>query len=357
MMITTAHPGSRFAACTRWSALLVTGLFLGLMALGMVPQPKSTVVTTTVINEQADQNPDLTLYATIIKQLQAGQSYYPATAASLREGGYPLRPFVVFRLPTLAVVSAILSIPIMHGLIWTILVTTIYVWWKLLDKAFYLPARRMTGVMLIVVGLTITGNHDLIVLHEVWAGLLITLALGVYRPNQWLPSVILALSAALVRETAIPFVLLMAAYAAWERRGAELSGWISALALFSIVIIFHRTHVLGVTTLSDVASPGWVRFGGWSFFVNVMSQTTFLRAFPQWIGSITVTLALLGWASWRSVTGLIGICLLSGFAVMLMILGRPDNFYWGLIVAPLLPLGLAFVPMAFSDLRRAIVTP
>jgi hypothetical protein len=36
-----------------------------------------------------------------------------------------------------------------------------------------------------------------------------------------------------------------------------------------------------------------------------------------------------------------------------MIIGRPDNFYWAIMLAPLLPIGLAFAPAALRDLIRS----
>ncbi len=357
MMTLMTDFDSRFAACTKRSAIFVVITMLAVIALGVIFHPSTTaVITTTTIGVNTDRNPDLTLYSTIIKNLQMGQNYYPAMAKLLREGGYPLRPFVAFRLPTLAVVSATLGMPVMYGLLWITMLATLYVWWKRLNNTFHLPARRITGVGLVVVGLAVSGRPNLIVFHEVWAGLFIMLALGLYTPIRWLPSVLLGLCAGLIRETAIPFVFLMAAHAGWERRGKEFMGWMLCILLFCVALIFQRTHVIAVTTAADIASPGWVRFGGWSFFVNVMSQTTFLRAFPEWVSAILVPFALLGWASWRSLTGLLGFFLLSGFALMLMMFGRPDNFYWGLIVAPLLPLGLAFVPLAVRDLHAAIMS-
>ena len=41
------------------------------------------------------------------------------------------------------------------------------------------------------------------------------------------------------------------------------------------------------------------------------------------------------------------------FLALFMALGRPDNYYWGMIVAPLLVMGLPFVPAALGDLARA----
>ena len=41
------------------------------------------------------------------------------------------------------------------------------------------------------------------------------------------------------------------------------------------------------------------------------------------------------------------------YAALLGVAGRVDTFYWGLLVAPVLLVGLAFVPDALRDLLAA----
>ena len=51
---------------------------------------------------------DVALYETIVEGVRAGGNYYAIAARSLRAGDYPLKPFVTFRLPTLALIQAAL---------------------------------------------------------------------------------------------------------------------------------------------------------------------------------------------------------------------------------------------------------
>ena len=46
--------------------------------------------------------------------------------------------------------------------------------------------------------------------------------------------------------------------------------------------------------------------------------------------------------------------LLAAYAAVLSVFGRLDTFYWGLLVAPLLLVGLAFVPDGIRDLAAAL---
>jgi hypothetical protein len=48
-----------------------------------------------------------------------------------------------------------------------------------------------------------------------------------------------------------------------------------------------------------------------------------------------------------------GTLLYLGYGAAFMIAGRPDNFYWGAVVAPAMFMGLAFAPRALSSLTRA----
>lgn len=347
---------SRFHDIPRSYALAVLVLVLGLMVLAFPrlssPHEAAIAKADAFALEKTD-NPDLLLYNSIIARVARGEDYYPVAAQEQRNQGYPLRPFVTFRLPTLAVFSAALGVPMMRAMLWMLMACVAMAWWIRLKHAFDVPKRRVSGTLLVVSGLTLAGRPELVVAHEIWAGALIALSLGVHRVDRWWPSLALALMAVVIRELAVPFLMLMAALALFGRRWRECAGWILAILLFAAVMLLHARHVAAVVLPTDPASPGWASFGGWPFFVSAMRMTSALRALPDWLGNLIVPLSLLGWASWRSFTGMAGALLLGGYAVMLMLFGRTQNFYWGLLVSPLLLLGLAFLPRALPDLFRS----
>lgn len=66
-----------------------------------------------------------------------------------------------------------------------------------------------------------------------------------------------------------------------------------------------------------------------------------------------VPLALLGWAAWRSRRHDVLIVQL-GYAAMLMLFARPNNFYWAMLIEPTLFVGLIFAPAALLALYRSI---
>lgn len=294
---------------------------------------------------------DLLLYRSINAKVTIGERYYPVAAKELRLGNYPLKPFVTFRLPTLAYVMAAIGPIAAIGLLWVLMAATLLAWWRRLDGAFDDPGRRITGVMLVAAGAAIALQPKYAVMHELSAQLLMALALALRQPKRWWWAVIAATAALMIRELTLPFVLLMAAFAMFEKRWKELATWAVLVAAFGFVMSLHAAEVAAVVRESDPASPGWLSIGGWQAFLRSMRMTSAIRVLPEWIGNIGVILAIFGWISWRSATGLFGALLLVGYGIIFMILGRADNFYWGLLVAPLLLLGLAFLPCAFADLR------
>ena len=67
-----------------------------------------------------------------------------------------------------------------------------------------------------------------------------------------------------------------------------------------------------------------------------------------------VPLALLGWAAWRSRLGTTMLIVQLGYAAMLMLFARPNNFYWAMLIEPTLFVGLIFAPAALLALYRSI---
>jgi hypothetical protein len=349
---------SRFAGIGRTRAIAIVAALLALITVSIWrPDAPASAGPTPPTTRSTERDADLLLYKTINARLAAGDAYYPAVAEELRAGNYPLKPFVTFRLPTLAWLSAAAGPAGTLGLLWLLAAATLALWWRRLDGAFDDPSRRITGVLLVGAGASIVAQPQYAVVHEIWAGLLMAMALAVHRPDRWALSVALGAGALFVRELALPFVLLMGAFAVWGRRWRECAAWAAVAAAFGLALWQHAGAVAQVVAATDPASPGWASIGGWPTFLRTMTLTTALRVLPHPIAATGVVLALFGWLSWRTRTGLIGAMSFAGYGLAFMLFGRPDNFYWGLIVAPAFLLGLAFLPRAVADLRAAIMPP
>ena len=75
-----------------------------------------------------------------------------------------------------------------------------------------------------------------------------------------------------------------------------------------------------------------------------------LRFLPHFVAGPLVVLMVLGWAGWKSPAGAFATLLYLGYGLAFMIAGRPDNFYWGAVIAPAMFIGLAFAPRAAKTL-------
>lgn len=299
-------------------------------------------------------NADLILYETITRRVAGGEEYYPVAADELRRGDYPLKPFVAFRLPTLAVAGAWIGRPGMLILQWCLFAAMLAAWWVRLERQFEARHRRVSAVMLAAAGVAVAVTGRYLYLHEIWAGSLIALSLALHRSERWGWSVVAGAAALAIRELALPYVLLMAALALWRRKWREFGAWAAVALLFGIAMLLHQAAVAEVVLPSDPASPGWAALGGWAGMLRTFHLAGPLRWLPAVAAAPIIILSLFGWASWKSRTGLAATLMFLGYGLAFMLFGRANNFYWGLIVTPAFLIGLAFVPAALGDLRRAI---
>ncbi|OJY62004.1 MAG: hypothetical protein BGP16_15905 [Sphingobium sp. 66-54] len=364
-MATAATPSaqpmpSRFAALSAGPARLILALWLALCLLGLAqsigpigPGAASSGSFTAAVQQPEASGDDLFLYNSIIDRLRIGDAYYPATATLLRDNNYPLRPFLTFRLPTLAILLA--AIPGWFGtaLLAALCAATILAWTLRLGGEG-VPERPLMVASLLLLGGSITlAAPRLICFHESWAALLIALSLALHQPNRWGPSVGLALLALLIRELALPFVLLMGSAALWQRRWREAAAWAATVALFAVALALHAQAVATVVLAGDPASPGWVEPGGWARVLSALREASLLGYLPVPTTALLVPLALLGWYARPGANAMLVALHLTGFAFMMTLLGRPQNYYWIAMIVPLFLTGLAFAPSALSHLWHA----
>ena len=346
---------SRFARWPRAAAAAVLALLATLMIAGIAAAPVP-------INAQAAEaaarpgqgGADAALYRTIVAGMRTGGGYYPVAARSLRDGGFPLRPFLAFRLPTLA--SLLAAVPPMaaRAAMLLLIAGVIAAWTMRLGEVFAAPAALAAASLLVLAGVIAAAQPDMIVFHEIWAALLIALSLALRRDRAWAASLAIGLGAALIRETAIAYLLAMAVLALVEGRRREAAGWAAGIAVFALFLAWHAGQVAGVTGPADPASPGWGGLGGWPFLLSSVRLTGAFALLPPWTVAMLLPLALLGWIGCRARFAWRVAAMLLGYAAMVMLFARPDNFYWSLLLGPLLPLGLAFAPAALIDLLRSL---
>ncbi|WP_396043867.1 hypothetical protein [Aeromicrobium sp. UC242_57] len=288
---------------------------------------------------------DLRLYSAISDRMASGTGYYAAVAAEQARLGYPTRPVVTVREPTLAWLIDGVGGPAVTR-------------WLLVALATVAAAVTMIRLRAMTSSLTVWGcasvlaalsfalmaSADLIWVHEIWAGMLIALSVGLRTRSSWGTSVAIGLAAALVRELAAPYLVVMLVLAWRDRRRREAAGWAIALTVWAAFYALHALRVADLVPASAQSSPGWIDMDGWPLFVEMIHSRSLLVLLPFWVSAVLVPLALLGWWSCRSGYALRVAWLLSAYALAFSVVGRADTTYWGFLVAALVLPGLAMVP-------------
>lgn len=366
----TAPAWNRFA---HWKpgparlALAVLALFLVLAAI--TPMRSGEGVHTSLADgrkvEAGDKarDEDLALYDRVTERLRRGENYYEAVAIEHRASRYPLRPGFAVRLPTLATIESMLPAPAdpskggqVEALLALALIAAILiVWWRRLGEEPGGERVRLWATVLLFLGAQILSVGYFFVLHELWSGGLLALAMGLYRPEKgkWIGAWIAAFAALAIREHALPFVLLLGTFALWHRRWKEAAGWALLVALFVAAMAIHLSAVAALVRPDDPVGPSWLTLRGLSGWMSMVVLSSNLRLIPAMLAGPLMVLMVFGWAGWRVPIASFATLLFLGYGLAFMIGGRGDNWYWGMMIAPMMWLGLAFVPMALKGLASA----
>ncbi|WP_241127233.1 hypothetical protein [Novosphingobium terrae] len=365
----------RFASWPRRRALAaLVALVLMLAASAIVPltvgrgeiAKPAHLPTLGATSQQAERprDDDLTLYDHAIARIRHGENYYDFIAQEHRQAHYPLRPGLAVRLPTLAYLCAAMGVdeaapaPFAIAASIALMLAVIWAWRQRLTEEACSDSQRLFGTALIFLGASLGLNRYYFVLHELWAGMLIALSLGLHRPtrNRWLGAWLAAALALSIRELVLPYVLLMGAMALWRGNRREAAAWGGLVAVFLAGMAVHLHLIAQHTLPTDPVGPSWFALrglGGWLSNVVLASNLRFL---PHWIAGPIVIAMILGWAGWRSEAGATATLLFLGYGLLFMIAGRDDNFYWGAVIAPAMFVGLAFAPMALQGVWQAVWT-
>lgn len=341
---------TRYGGWSRGPALALIATLLAMLAIASwspasAPTPK--------LRTSAAEHSDLQLYRDIIAGVQAGGDYYQVTAQELRKGGYPLRPFFTFRLPTHAMLYANFGERAMIVIVWLLSAGLMVAWWIRLKSI--LPLPLLAAFLVFVAG----GLGGLLqpmtgLFHESWAALLLALMIALHRPERWWPAVIAGSTALMMRELALPMILAMGGLAGLEKRWREAAAWAVVVGIFAAYMALHAHWVTEVLLPTDPVSPGWSAMLGFQFALKSIAKVTFGMQLPEALASVLLVLSLFGWASAREGWALRAAILLAGYGTMIALFARADTFYWALIAAPLSFAGLAFLPKVAADLAKAV---
>jgi hypothetical protein len=299
---------------------------------------------------------DKTLYRNIAERVSHGEDYYTAANAEHRAHSYPTTPAQVFREPTMSWWLALLGFdPLRQAALIGLAVATVMAARTALERWGLPPSRRIAALAVLVTGLAIIGGHQMYFLHEAWAAMFIALSLSLYRADRWAPSVALGVIACLFRELALPYLMAMAAFAVLERRWRELAGWIVGCTIFASLFAAHLSLAASLRHAGDAPSQGWLAFRGLPFVLATARSNVALYWAPGAVVALAVGLSLIGLFGSRNPVAARAALIVGGYMCAFLVVGRADNFYWGYLYAPILPLGVVLAPPALFDLwQRAM---
>ncbi len=349
--------GRPFAKLPRSGAVLVLATLVAAMAwsaLAVAPRSTSagqpTPSSATAPPRQGEG--DLALYAGIHARMAAGEGYYTAALGEHRARNYPTRPFVAVRLPTLAWLQAWLGLggvrAVMIGLVAASLLA-LHV--RLAGLATW--TERAAALVLLGLG----GGAVLVtragLIHELWAGVCLTLALLLHRADRWWPAILAAAAALAVRELALPFVLLWLAFGLAAHRWREAAAVAAQIAVFAFGMVLHWHAVDAGRLPGDPVSQGWNAAAGFVLPLSALWRLTGLAELPPEIGVPLALLPLVGWTALGGRLGLFAGLWFAGLATMVALFARPENYYWAQLGLPAYAIGFAMAPRAIADLVRA----
>lgn len=349
----------RFAAWPRGAARLALLALAALLLAALVTpvtkgaQRDAEKVEFGAMKQAPRRSADLAIYDHAAQRIAAGESYYAFIADEHRAANYPLKPGVAVRLPTLAYLTAWLGPAGSRVAAFVLLAAVIAAWWRKLGESPVWRRWRHFACALLFAGCSLALTSEYLVLHEMWAGMLLALSFGLHRPGRWWGALLAAGLALAIREHALPFVLLMGAVAAWRREWKEAAAWAALTLLFAAGLAWHMHTVAGLLRPEDPVSDSWWAFRGLSGWTSNVVLSGLLRFLWKPLAAALVMLMVLGWAGWKSPSGTFGTLLFLGYGLMFMIAGRVDNFYWGAVIAPTMFIGLVFAPRALLSLTRA----
>lgn len=329
-----------------WLAVALLAAVATLIAAGLAISPHHRP------GPAPNRSSDARLYRRIVEDVAGGKAYYAAAAQESRREGYPLRPFLAMRPPLLVVLLARLPTEAARrGVLAGLAMLTLAAWaWRLRDLAAEQPMRYAFAIALLSTGLGPDLADLAYAFHEAWAAALIALSLAVHDPRRWWPSLLLGLAAGLIRELAIPYLAVMALFALLEGRRREAAAWVAAVAVVAVALTAHALAVNAVTMPTDLQSPGWLGLGGWPFVLRTVQWNLVVSLAPRLLAAALLPLALLGLLAWPGPLARRVAAITFGFVAAFCFVGRADNYYWGLMIAPLWPLGLFAVDSGLKTL-------
>lgn len=356
---------SRFSGLTRIQAGAVVAAALLAMTWTVSVALTQETLPLSAAAEKPTRLSDVVFYARIVERVQGGQGYYDALIEELSRPEWNFRPTSVFnwRLPTYAWLHGRLPSPRWgQALLIALAVITLVLAFKVTGSEIGPFAALLC--LLLVGPFRWCVTNDIYLFTELWAGILIALSIlldaiadrATHPGRVRLLAVVAGIAALVFRELALPYCLLALLLALRERDWREAGAWCLGLGAWALFFTYHYQQVSQRVTMTDATqATNWVCFGGTAFILGTTEVSNYvLLSQPPWVTAIYLPLALLGLAGWASATGLRAFLTCVGYLAAFAVVGQPNNAYWGLMIAPLLVLGIVALPAALQDLMERL---
>ena len=346
-------PPTGYARLAPFQARVVLVL-LAVMTVLCVAITLSPLGTTRVGKDPPGEG-DVALYWAEVERIRAGEGYYEAAAVELVERGYPTRSVFNWRTPLPMWMIGKLPNPLLgKGLLGLLALAVIVLGFEALAREQGHGLGKPVACALLLTGpLMFCVLGDLFVSPGLWAGVFIVLSICAYGLKKPGWGVAMGLAAVFFRDLALPYCVLAAGLAWWNKRPRELAAWIVGLVAWGIFFAWHGAQIAPLVALdAETHREGWVQFGGLPFVISTAQMTAYLLLLPQWVTALYFVAAMFGFAGWHTAWGQragLTVCL---FVLAFGIAGHDFNQYWGSLVAPLLCFGVVRFPASLVDLWR-----
>ena len=347
----TATADPRSPHWTRSQArLVVTALLLAsIWSLFALYWPRSSASPAHV-----EGGKDLAAYRRIIECVHDGEDYYSAAGDELRRGGYATSSVFNWRLPAYAWLLAVFPQPEWGQALLTLLALVALALAYAADRADGSVGRSLVLLVTMLGAFLWCIDGDAFLSQELWAGVLIAVSVGAFAVGQRAGGVAAGLAALLMRELALPYVLVALFLACRERRWREVTAWGLGLVGYAFFLAWHAWQVQQHLTGDELAeADGWIQLGGPAFVIHTSQMNAWLFKLPAWVGLLYLLASFLGLAWWRGPVAARVKFTVALYVLAFLIVGKPFNGYWGLLYVALLPFGLIRVVPAACELLKA----
>jgi hypothetical protein len=288
---------------------------------------------------------DLQAYRAIVERVHHGESYYSAAAEELRSGGYSSSSVFNWRLPTYAWLLGSFPKPEWGQVLLCLLAVAALALANRADRQDGNLWRSFVLLLAMLGAFLWCIDGDAYFSQELWAGVLIAVSVGAFAVGLRAWGVAAGLAALMMRELALPYVLVSMVFAWREKHWREVGIWCSGFVVFVLFFCWHAVQVnRHLTGTEYVEADGWIQFGGPAFVISTAQMNVWLFRLPAWAALLYVIAAILGLAIWRGPVAVRISVTVGVYMLAFLVVGKPFNNYWGLLYVALLPWGLVRAP-------------